>query len=307
MGENLPNEVRTAPDGAMTMIELPHGNGLTLGETYRITMRRRVRFVVLAGPSGSGKTTLVTTIYHMLQKGPLAGYMFAGSETLLGFEQRGYLARTVSEGPSPQSAKTRRGISDAVLHLKLYDVQTRVSQDVLIADFSGEDYRSAIGNVDLVRSEFSVIRRADHIALLIDGDLISQKKTRYGTEQEALQLLKTLVDANLVGQGTSVGILISKYDLVAHRAKDDTAIDTFVQACKARFNEEFGQQLIMHHLCIAAMPENAEELKVGYGLNELLPAWVTFHDNAGSVLPNEWVSGDTSEFNSFAKRMGTGV
>ena len=133
-----------------------------------------MKVIVLAGAVESGKTTLVTTIYHLLNKGPLAGYWFAGSETLLGFEQRSYLARTSSDNVYARMGKTRRGILDAILHIKLCKCQSNMLVDLLITDFSGEDFKSISGNVELAKAEFGAIKRADFIALLIDIYLISQ-------------------------------------------------------------------------------------------------------------------------------------
>lgn len=290
-------------DVPVDILELPHGEALTIGETYKITSSRKVKFIVLAGPSDSGKTTLVTTIYHMFQKGPLAGYWFAGSETLWGFEQRAYPTRIRSDNASPQIPKTRRGISDAILHLRLSGCQSNVFQDLLITDFSGEDYKSIIGNVDSARSEFGVIKRADHIVLLIDGDLISQKRYRNGAELESLQLLKTISDAGLISNNACVNILISKYDLVLQRGIDDSSINDFIRSLNVKFKEKFSGQLKeLRFSNIAAMPHDKEDLEIGYGLKLLIQNWVKCDDKSDNLVQDDIRHDSISEFNLFAYR-----
>lgn len=286
------------------IIELPQGKALTVGETYNITSSRKVKFIVLAGPSESGKTTFVTTIYQMFQKGLFAGYLFAGSETLWGFEQRAHLTRTRSKNTSSHTPKTRRGILEAILHLKLCDCQSNVFQDLLVTDFSGEDYKSIIGNVELARSEFGVIRRADHIVLFIDGDLISQKKYRNGVELESLQLLQTIRDAGLISNNACVDILISKYDIVLRRVTDDPSIENFIRNLHAKFDKKFSEQLReLRHLNVAAMPEDTGNLKIGHGLKELLTYWVECDDGLDGVVQDVVWRESISEFNLFANRV----
>lgn len=290
-------------DVPVDIIDLPHGKALTMDETYKITSSRKVKFIVLAGPSDSGKTTLVTTIYHMFQKGSLAGYWFAGSETLWGFEQRAYLTRISSGNASSQTPKTRRGISDAILHLRLCSCKSNVFQDLLITDFSGEDYKSVIGNVDFARSEFGVIKRADNIVLFIDGDLISQKSYRNGVELESLELLQTISDADLISNNTYVDILISKYDLVLQRETGDPSIRSFINNLIAKFNKRFSSHLgKLMFLNVAAMPDHTASLEIGHGLKSLIQNWVECDDKSDNVVQDDIRCESISEFNLFSNR-----
>lgn len=281
------------------MQELPHGEALTIEETYRITSSREAKFILLAGPSASGKTTLVTTIYCLFQKGPLAKYLFAGSETLLGFEQRVYNLTTSSNNTSPAMTKTRRGVDD-ILHLRLYNSKNMELKDLLITDLSGEDYDRIIGNVDLAISDFKIIKRADYIVIFVDGDLISQDKSRNRAEQSSFQLLKTIRDAGLINKNACVDVLISKYDEVLQRAKVDPSVDIFIKRLKEKFKKEFSNLSNLRILDVAAMPKSTEELEVGYGLKDLIPFWVEC--NSSILVQTDAIHSANSEFNLFYDR-----
>lgn len=181
------------------IFELPLGDAMTIEETYKITAAFQTKFIVLVGPQESGKTTLVTTIYQLFQTGPIDKYFFAGSKSLKGFESRAFNTRVTSGNSHSQTPKTRRGISDSILHLKLWNSIENSSQDLLISDFSGEDYNSAIANIDLMKSDFSPIKRADRIVVLLDGELISKKTKRNSTQDRAIELIQTIYDAGLFG------------------------------------------------------------------------------------------------------------
>ena len=108
-----------APDGqtgSVKLLDLPHGNGLSAAETVAITRRALTSVVLFAGTAGCGKTTLLASLYLLFQRGPFAGYNFAGSDTLVGFEERVSLARTASGRDAPTTPRTR--VSE-YLHLRV--------------------------------------------------------------------------------------------------------------------------------------------------------------------------------------------
>ncbi|WP_366924198.1 hypothetical protein MFMK1_001156 [Metallumcola ferriviriculae] len=286
------------------IFELPHGNALELDETYEITAANKTNFIVLIGPAGCGKTTLVTTVYQMFQKNPMEDYYFAGSRTLLGFEQRAFLTRTTSGHAFPDTPKTRRGISDSILHLKLYSVIRDSFKELLITDFSGEDYKAIIANVNLAKEEFGVIKRADNLVLLIDGELVSNKKRRNGAVQETLELLKTIIDAGLFSNRTCLDIVISKYDIVKERSIEDSAIKDFLSNVQQKFINKFGNEVMkLNFYYVSAMPKDKNQLNIGYGLDKLINSWVERKMGSVGVIQSNLLKQDfKSEFNLFKIR-----
>ncbi len=286
------------------ILELPRGQALEIDKTYEITAAKMTKLIVLAGSVESGKTTLITSIYHLFQRGVFAGYMFAGSKTLIGFEQRCHSARISSKNSNALTKRTQRGISDSILHLSLRDNHYQEEKkDLLITDFSGEDYDSVIANVELAKLEFNIIKRADNFVLLVDGNNISHKNYRQSTKQQSILLLKTFVDGGLLGCDSRVDVLISKYDIVKLRCEDPKIlrfIDTFKKEIETDFSKSF-KQLRIYEIAARPSPET-EEIGLGYGLEKLIPNWVESNSEHGHNEYVEYKPNSYSEFNMFAFR-----
>jgi GTPase SAR1 family protein len=284
------------------IFELPVGQALSLDDTYSITSSEYTRFIVVAGPSGCGKTTLVTSLYHLFQKGPIGNFYFAASQTLQGFEQRAFKARTSSHLSIPETIKTRRGISDSILHLKLWDTKKNYRYNFLMSDFSGEDYSSAIANVELMIEDFSVIKRADTIVIIIDGDRISNKKSRHGTFQQTTELLKTINDANLFSESVIVEFVISKYDLVKKRSETDPAIMEYIDKLKDKILGKTDNlpDIAIKFFRIAAMPSDSGDCETGFGIADLLQSWT--ESRTIEYVTEPILTPVKSEFNKFQNR-----
>ena len=166
------------------IFNLPLGEALSIEDTYLITSRDKTKLIVLAGPSECGKTTLITSIYQLFHKGPIDQFYFAGSQTIKGFEIRAYHTRTNSGGDKPNTLRTSLGSSDSFLHLKLWDSNNNSRHTLLLADFSGEDFRNARADVETMREDFSVIKQSDYLVLIIDGGSITQKDKRHSAVQK---------------------------------------------------------------------------------------------------------------------------
>src|SRR5438552_2319796 len=93
-------------DDPSTLLDLPHGKGLKAPDTTTITKRALTSVVLFAGTASCGKTTLLATLHLLFQQGPFAGYNFAGSDTLVGFEDRVSLTRTSSGRSAPTTPRT---------------------------------------------------------------------------------------------------------------------------------------------------------------------------------------------------------
>src|SRR5258708_2931827 len=76
-----------------TVITYPEGDKLDGTDALAITWARPTRVVLVAGPANSGKTTLLSCLYERFHFGMFAGFRFAGSKTLVGFEKRCFHAR----------------------------------------------------------------------------------------------------------------------------------------------------------------------------------------------------------------------
>jgi energy-coupling factor transporter ATP-binding protein EcfA2 len=218
------------------LIKLASGQDLTDNETIEITANTLTRLIVLAGAVGSGKTTLLASLYGTFLEKPFAGYIFAGSKTLLGFEKRCHLARLSSNGIIGDTERTKSGHDHNLLHLRVrkHDLQS-VPQEMLFTDISGETYNQA-RDFDDECKRLKFINRADHFGLMIDGEKISNLKTRQSAFQDAKILLRRCVENNMFLSSPFIEIIFTKYDIYKNNKE---ATDVFIPQIIQEFKNSY--------------------------------------------------------------------
>lgn len=251
------------------MIALPLGKDLKPEDTYAITASENSRFFVILGEPGSGKTTLITSIYQLFFSGKyIDKYVFSGSETLRAFEDRAFCLRTTSMKSQVEMRRTPVGTSE-ILHIRIKKLLSGEFLNLLFSDFSGEDLNNVIGNINAAKEDFSIVKAADVLLVLIDGEKISKTKTKLAELHRATQLLRTYLDADLVKENAQVLVAVSKYDLLIDdkgELKDD-----FANTIKERIiNQLPNIATRLEFLFIAAMPMSTDILEAGYGIDKLL-------------------------------------
>lgn len=251
-------------------IFLPSGRALSIKEIYEITSTEKSKFIVLLGAVGSGKTAIISSIYNSFLNSPINNdYYFAGSKTLFDFEDRAFNTRTISNRLSPKHNRTYKNTYD-ILHIRIKDVLNNKFTNMLFADFSGEEYESAIGNIDYVRAEFPIIESASSIVTLIDGEKLSKPRTRGAEIQNSIQLLRTFVDSGLIRYNVPIILVVSKYDLV---------FNANVENWKETILSQFTQQLPMLQERIviqevAPLSEINDKICEGYGISKLFKTFL---------------------------------
>lgn len=254
-------------------VELAAGSALEASETFPITRAARTHLLVFAGGEASGKTTLLTSIYESLQEGPFAGMVFAGSRTLVGFEEICHLNRLASGQPVPETERTKPSDRAQFYHLSLLDrgAAKPVRREVLIAAVSGELFRLARDSTEDC-STLTFLRRADVIAVLIDGAKVIQLDARQGALADAEGILRSFLDAGMLSRNARVEFVFSKYDCVQ---KAGTAAESFVDRARARLLQPFADRVSsIGTRCIAARPTEAR-LPFAFGVNEALRSWLS--------------------------------
>lgn len=254
-------------------VHLPLGKALTAREASNITAASRTRLIVLAGAVGSGKTTLIASIFHCFQKTSFAGYYFAGSDTLIGFDERSYLARIAPEREIATTKRTIPGTDRYLLHLRVRTSGlTEPARDLLFADLSGEDYEEFKDSPDECR-RFGMIARADHFVLLVDGGKLIDLAARQGARNDVGMLLQSCVESRQLGRGSQVDIVISKWDLV-EMSDDKPTHMTFVDDMKKWLTQRFAPEFQRLRFFEVVARREKGEYAVGYGLAEPFKSWV---------------------------------
>jgi len=255
-------------------IELFSGAALGASDTEVITLRSRTHLVVFAGAEGSGKTTVLASIYERLNQGPFAGFRFAGSRSLLGFEEICHLNRLASGGVQPDTQRTQLTGETKYYHLALRGAEPSAARrDVLLSAMSGELFRMAKDSQeDAERLTF--LRRADTIVVLVDGERLASTAQRTSAQADAADILESLLDAGMVSASCQVEVVFSKFDRITSGGQP--ALE-FLAKTQDKFEGKFRARvphLTFRKIAARPAPSSVQENSDG-GLAEAFVSWTT--------------------------------
>jgi hypothetical protein len=145
-------------------------------------------------------------------------------------------------------------------------------QDLLFPDISGETFETAMNSADECK-QLSIIKRADHFVLILDGRKISNTEHRQSTLQDADMLLRRCVETGMIGMHSFVDVLITKYDEIKKSNEDETLefVENMKQEFKRKYNDKLGR---LHFSMVAARPDNINIVPLFYGIEDVFPNWV---------------------------------
>ena len=295
-----------APPGP-EIIQLPPGTALTEAQALALAADRSVRIIVLAGAVDCGKTTLIASLYELFQSGPIKAVQFAGCDTFPAFEQRCHLSRTESENQTADTSRTiYEGPHPEYLHLKIQNGESEADRiDFLFTDVSGEMFEHARNSTDECK-QLTFLRRASHVVVFLDCEkaLITDKK--WGMVQEVKSLFQSCLDCSMLENTCFVTVVWSKCDFF-EAAKDKAAVDAFVKEVQDDLKTSFGDRLpnLKFHRT-AARPTRFPNLKMGYGVRDLLDDWISIWPQGRAMQLEPPVENEgTRESEQFAKRHGS--
>ena len=182
---------------------------LNAEEVERLLASRHARLVVCLGEEGSGKTSLCIELYER-QRGRATGADFAGSWTLLAFEQLAHRRRTTGD-VRPTSTDEFDPDERSVLHLALR--AGGVPLHLLFADLPGELFQRLADN-QIAVSTIPWMGRADKLVVLVNGARLVNVETRSQTLTRTRQLLERLRADGLPGHERRLALLVTKWDAV---------------------------------------------------------------------------------------------
>ncbi len=283
------------------MVDLPEGKILEPESARYITIASPTRLIIIAGAAGSGKTTLLTGLYERFNKGSFAGYMFAGSQTLPGFEQRCHLARLESGVSKQDTERTKRWIERDFLHIKVCPEDFSASaHDLLFSDLPGERFRAIRDSVDEAK-RMVILRRADHFVLLIDGEKLNDPNKRQGAYSDGDLILQSSLDSGMLGLHSRVNVLFTKWDIIL-KGNIEWGAKDFIKNIEVNLKRKFENRLgCLRFTPLAARSEKGE-LPLVYGLDALFPAWVEQGRGAVSTKPSFLNASPERQFNRFGLR-----
>lgn len=272
------------------------GKALTAEEGHQIAGECGAKVVMLMGMVKSGKTTVLSELYERFCQGRFAGYCFAGSRTIMGFERVCYLSRAVSEGEVEDTERTKRGREDNLLHLDLVAGSGQVPHRLLISDLSGEVFEDAIKTNENLY-EIPYLRRADHLVVFADAERLGQVSERQHVANQLLVLLRCCTEESRIAKSCRLTVVVSRHDLLPSDM-DQAFLESMRTRIRRRTDDYFYEPV--RFLDLAARPANGPTN--AYGLGELLGLWLDDTPTLRPRLPNLVCSFDDAarEIDTFA-------
>ena len=271
----LDSDKTDSPDGGLIDLGQPNinlyaGNELDYADSLRITRAASTKVVVIVGANDSGKTTLLNSIYEHFLQGAISSYLFAGSETLAPFDRRCHLSRTDSERQTEDTERTKSFSEQTMLHLRVrHNSLVTPIQSLLLSDIRGELFNKAI-EFQTEAQRIKILKRADHLAILIDGAKLADLKQRNQAAIIAQMTLRSFLEAGMIGKQTMVEILFNKEDLM--QKNDWGRIQTLLNEVEREILQKHEQSIgrISFHRIVARAEENVETR----GIPDIFRRWM---------------------------------
>ncbi len=272
-------EIESIPDRTDIRLStdiLSSGNSLDGIDANPLTRERNSTLVVLAGMVDSGKTTVLAELFDRFRKAPFAGYSFAGSQTLMGFEQVCHLSKAVSQASAAGTKRTNIS-EDKLLHMDLLEEEGGHRHRLLMSDLSGEKFEDATkSSEDLRRLPF--MERADHFVLFVDAEVLKDPRTRQTLANQALVLMRACTENKTLSPATLVTIALSKVDQWKSYA-DDVFYVNLMSSLQERVDSYFDHPANL--ISLASRPEPPQEQS---GLDTMLRLWLKASPQCAPVI-----------------------
>ncbi|AFW01774.1 hypothetical protein BAR24_14885 [Gluconobacter oxydans] len=161
--DDRPQTLSPRPDRDFVVV--PGGHALSANACDALLRQRGGTVVGLVAGPEVGKTTLIGLMYELLVRRRMTAFGFAGSDTLRGYDERCYLARTATNAATADTLRTPAKDKLSFTHLRVACGSAR--WDLVFSDRSGEHFEEVINQPNGI-AEFQELWRADVILLLVD-------------------------------------------------------------------------------------------------------------------------------------------
>lgn len=249
---------------------LPASTMLSTEEADALVRWRKASVITVVGERNGGKTTLVSQLYEQFLRGPFAQTLFSHSWSLQGFEKKNFQSRARSGGSRPETNRTSVQEGLGFFHLAVSDEASLLRTDLLISERAGETYRDMRDEPERATTLVE-IRKASVIVLILDGERVSQVRTRHAVFGSVRSMARALLDSGSINQAARVQLVTTKVDLLSGEAAAEAlgALSEFEAALTALFRDRFK----LTSFRISARDPSGE-LAPGSGMDELLRSWI---------------------------------
>lgn len=254
-----------------TNVQLSSGANLEIHEASTLLKSTFAPIIAFLGPVDAGKTSLIAEVYDAFQFGSYKTLKFAGSTSLVAFEEVCHLVRAASKGNTPSVNRTPIAVDPIFYHLCIANDNEKLSH-LLFADRSGETYEQ-LKNEPGSTMSFLELKRANIINILVDGDRLCNPTKRAGVISQCAQTVQALVLSEAMECCDHINLVLTKLDLVDNHANSkkvhedfDSLPDIIAVQCSNR-----NPPIYTHK--VAACPHNETHPK-GQGVEKLLLRWL---------------------------------
>ena len=279
---------------------LSSGEALNESELYALAARKQIHFVYILGSAGSGKTTLETMLYGTFVKSIDEEILFAGSETLIGFEKRFWNIRAETGRSTIEMERTIKGERRVFLHLNLYDRIKAQHCNLILSDISGETFEECCSNCENLERELKYLDIAKNIVLFIDGEKLLDKSERHGCVSKIKYFLQTLSSSQYYDPSMNVDIVISKNDIIYDSTEQNAK--EFINAVEQKFYSYIGKFQLHFFRIESINGANLNDSQTSIGLTELMKYWMNTTRKTEDALTYSEKQKVKNECNRFGER-----
>jgi hypothetical protein len=251
------------------------GKSLGFADINKIAFDSYTRLVILAGMHDVGKTTALLSLMHLFESGEgIGGFIFAGSQTLVDFEQKAWPSKVDSGNDEATTARTPHTEYSELkfLHLNLAEKANSSSKrDILFTDISGELFLN-LRDTKKDAQDFLIGKRADHFALFLDSGALSSPQMKMSARNSGLTILKSLAENGTLTGLTRLQIVYSRCDLFPD--PQEQLQREFVDKLTAEIRRLYGESFDISVHEIASRPSR-DGVEFGHGLEDLFKVWAT--------------------------------
>ncbi|MBE9583657.1 GTPase domain-containing protein [Mucilaginibacter sp. JRF] len=252
------------------VVDVYSGKALELYDVNQISLSGVTKLIMLAGMPDAGKTTLILSLMHLFQTQPFfSDFIFAGSKTLLDFEEKAHPSKIDSDNDEPETNRTP-DIPPQFLHIKLQNTKSLKTSNVLFTDISGEKFRAIKDSTETAK-KFKLALRADSFVLFFDTKRVTSFEERASSKTSALGILRSLTEAQTLLPHTKIQIVFSRWDLFSND-EDEALHNEFISLLKNDIEKLLKSNYNLSYFEVAARP-SLGEYEFGYGIEDLLKAW----------------------------------
>lgn len=256
-----------APKTDDPSLRIEWGEALTLAQCYSISSGEKTLFIVLAGASNTGKTTFLINLFDLFQHGLIDNYLFAGSRTLIGFEQRLHSLRILDSDREAAVARTPSSTQPQVLHIRVVPTgQMHEPINLLIADISGEQFKDARDDESAARA-LTFLSEADSIVFFANAELVESEMTISNAIRDARLISRRFFELRLLKPSCGIFSVLSKVDALVGSVSRTEVLKKLTEAIETQATEN-GYKT---HPAIAVRSVPVEETE---GVKDLLTLWM---------------------------------